>query len=140
MRIIWRLKRATAQEVKDALAADKDYSYSTILTMLRILERMERRGAKLSELIAAYPQYVILKGKIPVRSRFIPELFDELEQRWTEARANRRDGLRLDWEDRWVHVRASQTEPVIRVICEQRGAAPRRLFDEVMDLVRSYSA
>ncbi len=116
------------------------YVYDGIAAMLRILERMERRGAKLSELIAAYPRYVILKGKIPVRSRFIPELFDELEQRWTEARANRRDGLRLDWEDRWVHVRASQTEPVIRVICEQRGAAPRRLFDEVMDLVRSYSA
>ena len=116
------------------------YVYDGIAAMLRMLERMERRGEKLSELIAGYPAYSILKGKIPVRTRFIPELFDELERRWPEARANRRDGLRLDWDGRWVHVRASQTEPVIRVICEQRGGAPRRLFDEVMDLVRSYSA
>lgn len=116
------------------------YVYDGIAAMLRILERMERRGEPLSELIAGYPAYTILKGKIPVRTRFIPDLFDELEQRWPEARRNRQDGLRLDWEDRWVHVRVSQTEPVIRVICEQRGGAPRRLFDEVMDMVRSYSA
>lgn len=115
------------------------YVYDGIAAMLRMLERMERRGGRLSELIADYPPYTILKGKIPVRTRFIPELFDELEQRWPEARRNRQDGLRLDWEDRWVHVRVSQTEPVIRVICEQRNGAPRRLFDEVMDLVRSYS-
>jgi phosphomannomutase len=116
------------------------YVYDGIAAMLRILERMERTGRTLGELVAQYPAYTILKGKIPVRTRFIPELFDELERRWPEARRNRQDGLRLDWEDRWVHVRMSQTEPVIRVICEQRGGAPRRLFDEVMDLVRSYSA
>ncbi len=116
------------------------YVYDGIAAMLRILQRMERTGRTLGELVAEYPAYTILKGKIPVRTRFIPELFDELERRWPEARPNRQDGLRLDWEDRWVHVRMSQTEPVIRVICEQRGGAPRRLFDEVMDLVRSYSA
>jgi phosphomannomutase len=116
------------------------YVYDGIAAMLRILERMERRGAALSELMAEYPAYTILKGKIGVRTRFVPELFDELEQRWPEARKDRRDGLRLDWDGRWVHVRVSQTEPVIRVICEQRGGAPRRLFDEVMDLVRRYSS
>jgi phosphomannomutase len=35
---------------------------------------------------------------------------------------NRVDGLRLDWEDRWVHVRASNTEPIVRVIAEAPGA------------------
>jgi phosphomannomutase len=116
------------------------YVYDGIASMLAILTRMARRGEPLSALIAGYPAWSILKGKIPVRTHFIPELFDELEKRFPDARANRRDGLRLDWDGRWAHVRVSQTEPVIRVICEQRGAAPRRLFDEIMDLVRSYSA
>jgi len=115
------------------------YVYDGIAAMLRLLERMERRGQPLSALIADYPAYTILKGRIPVRTRFIPDLFDDLEQLFPEARRNRQDGLRLDWEDRWIHVRVSQTEPVIRVICEQRGGAPRRLFDQVMDMVRSYS-
>lgn len=115
------------------------YVYDGIAAMLRLLERMERHRQPLSALIAGYPAYTILKGKIPVRTRFIPDLFDELEQLFPEARRNRQDGLRLDWDDHWVHVRVSQTEPVIRVICEQRGGAPRRLFNQVMDLVRSYS-
>lgn len=116
------------------------YVYDGIASMLTILSRMARRGEPLSALLASYPAYTILKGKIPVRTHFVPELFDELERRYPEARADRRDGLRLDWEGgRWAHVRVSQTEPVVRVICEQRGPAPRRLFDEIMDLVRSYS-
>ena len=40
------------------------------------------------------------------------------------ARVNVQDGLRVDWPDRWFHVRVSQTEPILRVICEQRGEPP----------------
>lgn len=115
------------------------YVYDGIASMLTILGRMARRGEPLSAMLASYPAWTILKGRIPVRTHFVPELFDELERRYPDARADRRDGLRLDWDGRWAHVRVSQTEPVVRVICEQRGPAPRRLFDEIMDLVRSYS-
>jgi phosphomannomutase len=64
----------------------------------------------------------------------------DLERRYPDARRNATDGLRLDWSSRWVHVRVSQTEPIVRVLCEQRGAPPRALFEEVMDFVRGYSA
>ena len=43
-------------------------------------------------------------------------------------------------EKRWFHVRVSQTEPIVRVLAEARGAPPRELFDEVMDFVRGYSS
>ena len=49
-----------------------------------------------------------------------------LEKRWPEAKANRLDGLRLDWPDRWVHVRPSNTEPIVRVIAEAPQAERRR--------------
>ena len=42
----------------------------------------------------------------------------------------------MDWDDRWFHVRVSQTEPILRVICEQRGSAPDALFEAVMEQVR----
>jgi phosphomannomutase len=45
-------------------------------------------------------------------------LFAQLRARWPEAPVNELDGLRLDWPDRWVHVRPSNTEPIIRVIAE----------------------
>ena len=42
----------------------------------------------------------------------------------------------MEWPDRWFHVRVSQTEPIVRVICEQRGASPRALFDELLEEVQ----
>jgi phosphomannomutase len=67
-------------------------------------------------------------------------MLNEIETRFPDGAAMRLDGLRIDWPGRWVHVRVSQTEPLVRVICEQRGDPPRELFDHVMDVVRSYTA
>ena len=41
-----------------------------------------------------------------------------------DGKINVQDGLRVDWPDRWFHVRVSQTEPILRVICEQKGEPP----------------
>src|SRR5260370_20058384 len=54
----------------------------------------------------------------PTGTTDIAALWDRIEAACPDARADRRDGLRLDWDDRWVHVRASNTEPIVRVIAE----------------------
>jgi len=100
---------------------------------------MRERGAKLSHILAAYPRYSILKAQLPLVTQRIPALLAELRQRHADGRANVADGLRIDWPDRWFHVRVSQTEPVVRVICEQRGAPPLELFESLMDEVRSFA-
>ena len=76
--------------------------------------------------MAGYPRYSILKGEVPLVTQRIPALLMELRERYADGRANVADGLRVDWPDRWFHVRVSQTEPLVRVICEQRGEPPRR--------------
>ena len=101
---------------------------------------LDRRRLTLSQLLASYPKYSILKGEIPLATHRIPTLFMDLESRYSDGVQNRQDGLRVDWPDRWFHVRVSQTEPIVRIICEQKGEPPRALFEELMDLVRSYSA
>jgi phosphomannomutase len=116
------------------------FVYDGIAAMLAILARMERKGATLSELLAGYPRYSILKGEVPLETHRIPEMLYGLERRFPEAKKNAIDGLRLDWPGSWVHVRVSQTEPIVRVICERRGEAPRELFEQTMEIVRSYSA
>ena len=93
-------------------------------------------GRKLSEILGAYPRYSILKGQLPLVTQRIPALLAELRERYPDGRANVADGLRIDWPDRWFHVRVSQTEPIVRVICEQRGEAPRQLFDSLLERVR----
>jgi phosphomannomutase len=83
-----------------------------------ILELLARTGKKLSELVAELPAYHIVKEKVAVGREQLPRLFEALPKRWPEAQADRQDGLRLSWADRWVHIRPSNTEPVVRVIAE----------------------
>ncbi len=68
----------------------------------------------------------------------LPGLNSALEQFWPEARANHVDGLRLDWGDRWVHVRPSNTEPIVRIIAEAPvRAAAEKLCREVREVLRN---
>jgi phosphomannomutase len=115
------------------------FVYDGIASMLAVLSMMQERGARLSEILAGYPCYSILKGQIPLIPQRIPALFAHLERRYADGRANPIDGLRVDWPTKWFHVRVSQTEPIVRVICEHRGTPPRMLFQELMDQVREYA-
>jgi phosphomannomutase len=102
-----------------------------------ILNLLAHEGKKLSELAAGLPAYTIVKTKYEVDRERLPRLFADLEARWPEARGNRLDGLRLDWPDRWVHVRPSNTEPIVRVIAEApRPADAERLCREVGSLLQ----
>src|SRR5581483_11596049 len=70
-----------------------------------VLNLMAQTGKKLSELVAELPVYHIVKEKFTVPRQQLPALFATLTARWPDAKVNRIDGLRLDWPDRWLHVR-----------------------------------
>jgi phosphomannomutase len=61
-----------------------------------------------------------------------------LAERNAAGKVNLADGVRVDYPGCWFHVRVSQTEPIVRVICEQRGDPPQDLFDGVVEHVRSF--
>jgi len=116
------------------------FVYDGIASMLAVLSMMSETGRRLSEIVASYPKYCIMKGEIPLVTQKIPALLMDLQQRYSEGAVNMADGLRVDWPDRWFHVRVSNTEPIIRVICEQKGSEPSALFENLTDAVRSYAA
>jgi phosphomannomutase len=113
------------------------FVYDGIAAMLGVLSIMAERGRKLSQILGDYPKYSMCKGQVPLASQRIPTLLMDLQSKYADGRVTTIDGLRVDWPDRWFHVRVSQTEPIVRVICEQRGEAPTALFDALMDQVRS---
>jgi phosphomannomutase len=99
--------------------------------MAMILTLMAETGQKLSELVASLPAYAMLKTKYTVPKDKLSAALNAIERHWPGSKVNRQDGLRLDWADRWVHVRPSNTEPVVRVIAESpTEAETRRLCDE----------
>jgi phosphomannomutase len=91
--------------------------------MSLVLDLMAETGQKLSQLVAGLPSYTIVKDRYEVPRDRLPRLIAALQSRWPKAKANTLDGLRLDWADRWVHVRPSNTEPIVRVIAEAPARA-----------------
>lgn len=113
-----------------------EFIYDGIASMLAILSLMRERNVSLSDLLSAYPRYHMRKAQIALTSPRVPELLMNLQNQYGDGVVNVSDGLRVDWPDRWFHVRVSQTEPVMRVICEQRDAPPAALFEDLMEQAR----
>jgi phosphomannomutase len=82
-----------------------------------ILHLLATTGVTVSELVASSPRYTIVKAKGP-RGPELQPMYDRLRARFEEAEADQRDGLRLSWPNRWLHVRPSGTEPIVRLIAE----------------------
>jgi phosphomannomutase len=87
-----------------------------------VLDLMAETGEPLSRLVDRLPSFAMAKDQYPlsgpVGAEGVAALWDRICASYPEAAVDRRDGLRLEWTDRWVHVRASNTEPIVRVIAE----------------------
>jgi phosphomannomutase len=95
-----------------------------------LLTLLARDGQRVSELVGAAPRYVIVKAKAP-RGPALEPVYAALRRGFADAAVDTQDGLRLAWRDRWLHVRPSNTEPIIRLIAEApSGAAAQALVDE----------
>ena len=86
--------------------------------MASILDAMAARDEPVSSLVDGLPHYAIHKTKIELDRNDIPSAFHALAAHFNDATHDRMDGLHLDWPDRWLLVRASNTEPIVRAIAE----------------------
>lgn len=82
-----------------------------------ILHLLAASGQSVSSLVGGQPRYRIVKAKT-ARGKDLGPVYARLQSRFSGAAADTRDGLRLAWSDRWVHVRPSGTEPIVRFIAE----------------------
>jgi phosphomannomutase len=82
-----------------------------------VLDLLARTGLSVGELVSDQPRYAIVKDKAPLGAD-LRQIYAALEQCFQDAEPDHLDGLRLAWSDRWLHVRPSGTEPLIRLIAE----------------------
>ncbi len=107
------------------------YVRDSLVSMAYILDGLAAHGETLAAWTDSLPSYTIVKDKITCPREQVTAACEALQQTFADATATTGDGLRLDWDDRWVQVRASNTEPIIRVIAE----APQS--DDAHELCRS---
>jgi len=95
-----------------------------------LLQLLHEDNLTLSQIVAGLPRYSIVKDKLDRPNASLDTVYEALRAAFPGAAADTQDGLRLSWPDRWVHVRPSGTEPIVRVIAE----APTSR--EALELVR----
>lgn len=83
-----------------------------------LLQLMLDDPRPISKIVSDAPQYVIIKDKLDRPQAPLDSVYGALRAASPEAEADTQDGLRLGWSDRWIHVRPSNTEPIVRVIAE----------------------
>lgn len=96
-------------------------AFDGFVVMALILESMAEQDRTLSDLLAAIPRYHITKRSLPCASRDAYRAMEAIQQQKDfigDALVDTTDGCRMDWADRWLHVRPSRTQQLVRVIVE----------------------
>ncbi len=108
----------------------------SILGMAYILELIASRKQKLSDIVKDIPAYAIVKDKADVDPAVLETMLEKMQAAFADQKIDLQDGVRIDWTNKWVHVRPSNTEPIIRVIAEAGDESQaKELVQQVRDVL-----
>jgi len=111
------------------------YGRDSLIGTALFLSLLSGLKLSVSELKKTYPEYFMSKGKIELEpSMEVDHLLNEIKKKYTDNKPNTIDGVKIDFENSWVHIRKSNTEPIIRVYTE----APSQL--DADDLMNRFKA
>ena len=83
------------------------------------LSLLAEKQMSMSALKSTYPAYEIIKDKLELTPELdLADIFSKIKKTFTNERINETDGLKIDFEAGWVHMRLSNTEPIVRIYCE----------------------
>lgn len=104
---------------------DLHYGRDSLIGAALVLSHLARSGQSLNELREGYPQYYMVKDKVVLSPTLDVEqkLADIQAKYQTEAEVNTVDGLKLDFPEGWIHLRRSNTEPIVRIYGEAQTEA-----------------
>lgn len=98
---------------------DLHYGRDALAGIAVFLSLLAERQCSMTELKASYPKYEIIKDKIDLTPTVhLDDIINRLKSAFAHERLNEVDGLKIDFADGWVHLRKSNTEPILRIYCE----------------------
>ena len=100
------------------------YGRDALVGVALFLTFLAKKGMTMTELRATYPAYFASKNKIQLTPKIdVDKVLHEMKRRYAGEKVNDIDGVKIDFPNNWVHLRKSNTEPIIRVYTEARSTA-----------------
>ncbi len=117
------------------------YGRDALVGIALTLQHLTETNKSLLELKKNLPQYFIAKKKIDLGKNNPDKIIDRIKAKYSREKINTDDGLRIDFEDHWVHFRKSNTEPIIRIITESKSLEQserlsQKYFNEIERLIK----
>lgn len=115
------------------------YGRDALVGIALMLNLLAERQVTMSDLRTSYPDYYIVKNKIQLTADMnIDKILDVVANQFSHEKLNTTDGLKIDFEDGWVHLRRSNTEPIIRVYAESSSEKEaNQKADKVMQTIKN---
>ncbi|WP_262249569.1 phosphoglucosamine mutase [Parapedobacter soli] len=118
------------------------YGRDALVGIALFLTHLAKSGKRISELRAGYPQYYMSKNKITLTPGLdIDGLLSTMQQKYKDVPHSTLDGLKIDFEEEWVHLRKSNTEPIIRIYSEgptreRAEAIAQQIIKEIEEIIK----
>ena len=114
------------------------YGRDALVGIALFLTQLAKSGKKTSELRASYPTYFMAKQKIELTPQTnVDAILDKIANKFRDLDINTIDGVKIDWPDKWVHLRKSNTEPIIRIYSEAPTMkSAYELAQQIIDIVK----
>lgn len=119
------------------------YGRDALIGIALFTTHLAKTGWKCSALRASYPNYFISKNKIALSPEInVDEILKAVEQKYKEQPINTIDGLKIEFDKEWVHLRKSNTEPIIRIYSESSSEdnankLAKKMMDDIKEMISS---
>ncbi len=111
------------------------YGRDALVGIGLFLTHLSKESKSMTELRASYPDYIIIKDKMQLKETTdLDAMFAHLKSRFSDEKLNTIDGFKIDFEKGWVHIRKSNTEPIIRIYAESKN---KEMAEEFVSLVKN---
>jgi phosphomannomutase len=116
------------------------YGRDALLGIALFLSYLAKKNIKMSELKKELPEYFMVKDKIELTPSInVKEILEKMKADYNQEKITVIDGVKIDWSDSWAHLRASNTEPIIRIYAEAKTLAIAEMkVKEIKDKILAY--
>ena len=117
---------------------ESHYGRDALVGIALYLSHLAKTGMKSSELRATYPEYFISKNKVELTAGTdVDAILEEVKKKFADETLNLIDGVKIEFEKEWVHLRKSNTEPIIRIYSESENeSSANELAKKVIDVIK----